>query len=842
MKLKPLINSENEIYDILSGNLWMVLLVLTSITGVFSVLMVTVFPVIPLLDTVIPLTFVLLLIADLVYYYFRKCYKTLAIIVSIYIGLILSPAFIICGHSASNTASLFVVLSFITICFLLDIRKFWLLYGAIAYVNFFVFVKFYLNGSFEKIEHEPYLYFWGFALVFITTAAALVSSAIMQERTFLSIRKKIEENMDKERAAAMAKSRFLANMSNEIRNPMNTIIGLSELSLREDIDEEAKSHVNVLKQSSYDLLEIIDDVLSYSKLETQKIVVRNEEFLFEELIKRILNSISEQTMLKNLKVETVIDHNIPKWLYGDVSIIKQVFLRLIFISILLTENGRIMLSVKCIRDEQEKKAHFICKIKDTGFGLSDADLNAIKGAYTAYDSKQNSNLKGIGLKFNICDELMKLIGGSLQVQSISGVGLESSFEFECEIRDPEPMIRVDGGYGKSVLVYVNDTRELEYWQSIMEGFDLRPDYVNSYFSFEKALQNRKYEYIFILSAVYVSVANIIAAYHCEEETYVVANQNQAYGDFDKCRIIRNPVSCISIARVMNNEWKAEDYSYRNDDIHYDCSKAKILVVDDNSVNLKVAAGIFKLFKIDIDIAKSGFEAIEKATKNGYDIIYMDMVMPEMSGEETLKKMRKANLSNVIKVPVIALTATTGSNVRDEILSLGFQEYLAKPIKKSYLLQTLLTFLPPDYIKVEDNRKKSRKKENKDNLVRKNELSIKDSVLDVKKGIAGLSGNETMYLSVLNTYYRENTEKIELIKHAYETGDIAMFTVYVHAVKSASASIGADVVSVMFKELEAAGKVNNTTYIDNHIYDYLDALRDMIEKTRVYLEAMNAFDK
>lgn len=842
MKIKTFGKFKREIEDIQSGNLWMTLQVIALMTGILTVLELTVFPSIPLLSVIIPLTCFLTVLGMIIFHFFKNMCKKLSVILCLYLGLIFSPSFIYCAHTASNNAPLFVILTFIAISFLLDIREYWPIYILVGYVNLFVFIKFFLWQDISPLDHDPLIYFMGFAVMFLVVAIALFSSALMQERTFYTIKERIEESRNKERAAALAKARFLANMSNEIRSPMNSIIGLSELVLKEELNDEARNHVNALKQSSYDLLEIIDDVLAYSKLEAHKVVLHNEDFYFEELLKRVLNSISDQTIEKNLKVETVVDHNIPRCMYGDVTLIRQVFLRLIFISILLTENGRIMLSVECTRDEEDKTAHLLCKIKDTGCGLSVADINAIEGAYTTYDSRQNSNLKGLGLKFNICEEIMKLMNGNLSVRSISGVGLESRFEFDCEIRNPEPMIRVDGGYNKNILVYVNDSRELESWQAVMEGFNLRPDYVNSYYSFEKALQIKKYDYIFLLSSMYVSVANVIAAFHCEEETYVVANANQAYGDFDKCRIIRHPVSCLSIAKIVNNEWKAEDYTIRNDDVHYDCSKAKILVVDDNSVNLKVAAGVFKVYKIDIDIAKSGHEAIEKATRTNYDIIFMDMVMPELSGDETLKRMRKSNVPSLTNVPVVALTATTGSTVREEILSLGFQEYLGKPMKKQYLLQILLAFLPPELIKVVEGPGKEKAAAPKTENVSNNELSVNDSVLDVKKGVASVGGNENVYRNILNTYYKESLEKIELIRNSLQVKDIATFTVYVHAVKSASASIGADVVSAMFKDLEAAGKSNNLTFIESHVENYLHALKDMTEKVKIYLVANNCFEQ
>ena len=502
-----------------------------------------------------------------------------------------------------------------------------------------------------------------------------------------------------------------------------------------------------------------------------------------------------------------------------------------YISMSMTDNGRLMFKISCDRDDKENIAHFTFVIGDTGAGLSQADLDAIYGVYNAYDSKQNSNLKGIGLKFTICRELMGLVGGTLEVRSIDGIGLRSEIKFDCEIVDPTPMIEVADSGKKRVLIYVSENRQLSTWKSIMEGFKILPDYANSYFGFERTINRKSYDYIFVPAEDYPTVSNIIGSFKLYDNTYVVSNADRTYGDFDKCRLIYHPVSSITIADILNNKWKAEDYAFK-DDMSYDGNKAKILVVDDNSVNLKVATGIFKAYNIDIDIAKSGDEAIKKIQNIKYDIVFMDLIMPEMSGSEALHRIRGLGIPSVSDVPVIALTANAGGNIRDEILAEGFQEYLAKPIKQRYLLKCLTDFLSPDIFK-RVVKKQEKKEESK-------EIETEENRLDVNRGISNIGNNKDSYCAILNTYYSEGLRKLKSLPDELEAGDISLFTTDVHGIKSSSASIGAMAVSSMFKELENAGKSSDLDYIHRKYDTYIEAFKKILGDVKDYLLAEGQF--
>ena len=568
--------------------------------------------------------------------------RALTIIIVLFNELILLPVFLKYGAQNTSSTPIWYAGSIIGFILILELKDIWWVFTIALYWNTYLYFRTYIWTGYEFIIPNRFSYFFGYAFAFVSIAFALSYILIRLEANISKVEKEIDKSREIEKNAGLAKSRFLANMSHEIRTPMNSIIGLTELALREDMEDNIRNEVGIIKSSAYDLLEIIDDVLMYSKLDSGKVRLVYVDFCFDEMLRQVLDSVSAHAKGKDLKLNIKIDHNIPKVLHGDDIRIKQVFMRLAFISLFLTQNGRLMINIECKRNEDDTKAFFDCAILDTGCGLSEFDLDAIYEAYDTYDSRQNSNLKGISLKFIICKKILELMGGTMDVRSIEGVGLESTFSFECDITDKSPMISPVEGDKKNVLIYIGDTREQDNWKLIMEDFKIRPDFADSYFSFGKAIQKKYYNYIFVPSDVYVSVQNVLSTYNCEDKTYVTAGIDHYYGDYDKCRIIRHPISSLNVGDVLNDKWNIDDYIKKTEAADIDISKAKVLVVDDNGVNLKVASGLFNAYNNKIDTAKNGDDALNKLKDNEYDIVFMDMVMPGLSGEETLKLMRESD--------------------------------------------------------------------------------------------------------------------------------------------------------------------------------------------------------
>lgn len=678
------------------------------------------------------------------------------------------------------------------------------------------------------------------ALSFLGIAFFICIIIHSQEKFYQKKGMIIRENRKKIEHAGTAKSQFLSNMSYEIRTPMNAIINDSEILLRDHLEGEEKAAVNTIRSASYELLSIIDDVLTYAKIDAKKLNLIEKSYSFEELVLEIANVFSEEIYKKKLIMYVRIDPRIPRMLQGDKVIIRQIFLYLLFISLDVTVTGRVMLEVRFEKNDDGKSATLKCKVADTGRGLSEIDIQALFGMYDTYDSRQSSDLKGIGLKYSICHSLLEMMGGTIEVESIKGIGLCTNFTFVNEIIDETPMISIEDEVLPKVLIYVSNDTELDTWKELMGGFGIRPTYVRNYYGLDNAIQDIHYNFIFIPAEVYENVSNIISLYGCEESTYITADYNAIYGDFGKCRLVHRPFSCISIGKVLNHKWSKEEYKKSALTESFKAKNAKVLVVDDNVVNLKVVAGIFSKYGIDIAVATCGEDGLKKIKEDHYDLILMDMAMPDMSGDEVLHAVRELDDKYYKEVPVVALTAQNGASVREEMISYGFQEYLSKPIKRRYLEKCLLDFLPEkliEWVKIDDKVKTNVIEDRSGNGTPKVE-----SGLNTDKGMLNIGFNQDAYAAILNTYYKEGMKYLDILPSILESQNIQLFTTTVHGIKSSSASIGAMEVSALFKELEFAGKDNKVDEIQEKFAPYMEKFKEILELVKKYLVSKGKFVK
>jgi len=259
---------------------------------------------------------------------------------------------------------------------------------------------------------------------------------------------------------------------------------------------------------------------------------------------------------------------------------------------------------------------------------------------------------------------------------------------------------------------------------------------------------------------------------------------------------------------------AKELSDSNTAVKFNAPNAKILVVDDNDTNLKVADGLMQPYKMQIDLRLSGAEAIEAVAKNSYDIVFMDQMMPEMDGIEAAKLIRK----NYPDLPIVALTANAVSGTKEMFLANGFNDFLSKPIDTVKLNAILEKWLPKE--------KQKKAAETERESYSKADFEI-DGV-DVEKGVAALDGNLKLYMEILTAFYKSGANRIDEIKKCLEADNYSLYTTYVHALKGASASIGAFDLSEMAKSLETADKQADFAYIKQHNPEFLNVLEVILD--------------
>lgn len=397
----------------------------------------------------------------------------------------------------------------------------------------------------------------------------------------------LEKAKEEAERANRAKTQFLARMSHEIRTPINAVIGMNEMILEESTEEVVKNYAHDVKDSSMLLLNIVNDLLDSSKIESGKMELVEDKYEIGSLLNDLYNMSRIKAKEKQLDLQFEIDAQMPRGYIGDDKRIKQVVLNLLTNAVKYTQKGSVVMSVNC-KDITEDIATLCFSVKDSGIGIKSEDIEKLTGEFQRLDLARNKNIEGTGLGLNIVRQFLKLMGSELQVQSEYEKGSVFSFELKQKIINREPL-----------------------------G------------DFRKRLQQ---------------------------------------GNDEKMRIV------------------------------YTAPEAKVLVVDDSMMNLKVFAGLMRASKVQIVEAISGERCLELLKQQKFDLVFLDHMMPGMDGVETLQVIKDEKLCE--DTPVIMLTANAIVGERDKYLAMGFDDFLSKPILPYKLDRMVVRHLPEEKVNIE----------------------------------------------------------------------------------------------------------------------------------------------
>ena len=670
-------------------------------------------------------------------------------------------------------------------------------------------------------------------VAFVAAAWAPIFIFIYQTVIYERTKKLLNDSSRVIETARYNKSRFLANVTHEIRTPMNAIIGMNELILREETDPETRELAENIKVYSNQLLKIINNVLEFSKLDSNKMDLYPAKYDFTELINEIIDAVSNEYAEENVDFTAKIDNKIPRCLFGDNLRIKQVFMYLLFSSVHRMPHSRMVMEVSGETDINTNTVKLSCSISQSGYGLSETEIEAMLSAYAKYDSRQKSDYRGMGLELSICKEILELMGGTLSIKSIEGVGMCVNFEFMNYIIEDTPIVRISPLGDYNILVYTKNPEYQDIWTDILARFSLYPNFVNGPNAFRGAIENKRYTHIFIDDMFYPMLKDTIKSAQIKDEVYVITEAGSVYRDFDDCKILRKPMTCINVANALNNIWDAESYKLAQKKEAVTYPEGKAIIVDDSLVNLKLLEGMLQTFNMSITTCKSGAEALDVLEHEEYDIIILDQRMPEMDGIELLHLIRKLDNANAM-VPILCATADFGPDVSRMLLNEGFQDYLAKPVRRFYLERMLRKYMPSELaVNIVIDEVADTKPEERTGT---EEEAPKDPCqIDFDQGLANVGGITDAFATVVNAYYKEGLTKLDSVPKLLAEGRTSDYITAVHALKSSSAAIGATAMSLLFRELEFAGKANNIEFIEGHTDSVIDNFRNVLEVVRKYLE-------
>jgi len=632
---------------------------------------------------------------------------------------------------------------------------------------------------------------------------------------------------EKAEASVRAKSDFLAKMSHEIRTPMNAITGMAELAMRENLPGSARDYVLTIKQAGADLLSIINDILDFSKIETGKLEIINRKYSFSSLVNDVISIIRMRAFESNIKFIVKIDSRIPNELIGDQIRLRQILLNLLSNAFKYTERGSVTFAIagKLIGDET---VELTVGVKDTGRGIHKDNLGKIFDSFIQVDADKNKYIEGTGLGLPISKSLAVAMGGNISVESQYGMGSTFILTISQGINKPERLAVVQDHREKHTLVYESDEQYADSVAYALRSLQVPCTLVSTKRQLKEKLDSRDYPFIFVASDVYEDVKSIIPASGTGSQLVLMSRFGEVVAE-ENLLILSMPLHSISVANILNG--RATGSAYKEDAgslASFTAHGATVLIVDDVSTNLHVAKGLLALYEINVDLAKSGAEAIQAVVSKKYDLVLMDHMMPGMNGVEATARIRAMGSENPYfsNIPIIALTANAVVGAKDMFLKNGFNDFLSKPIEMAKLDVVLARWIPLE-------------KQKKTLLKTKHHRSstiIEIDGIDTRIGIARVGGEPNKYLQTLAIFLQDGKEKSTEIKKALNANDIAMYVICVHAMKSALTNIGALNLSMMAKNLENAGRTNDLQYIQNQNGTFISDLETMLINIAKALDA------
>ena len=538
-----------------------------------------------------------------------------------------------------------------------------------------------------------------YAIAILTVASFLLLYGFWYEKKRLweMLRSKEKEVLDAitERDFAIneakAKSDFLANMSHEIRTPMNAISCATELLIKTNPRDEQRSYLGIIKSSSDTLLDIVNDILDFSKMDAGKMCLVETEYKIKNVLNDVKNLVSLRVSAEKVTFTVDVDPSLPKVLIGDEVRTKQILINLLNNAVKYTSSGLISLSVTYERMSKEN-IDISFTVKDTGCGIPPSEKERLFKRFEQADVVNHRYTEGTGLGLAICNQLVTMMGGRVTFESELGKG--SSFTATIRQRvsesSPEPIADVSKKHPFNVCVWEDNVYCRE---SLVRSLNKLKTEVHTIFNrneLQSVLTETNIDYIFVTDRHVWEVSNTVRK-HSPATVIVHIIEFGERSDLTDEVVLMKPVDVFGLADVFNNE-KFRDKSKADYSGRLLTPDARILLVDDNRVNLKVAKALFETFDAKVTAVDSGFEAVDLIkNKEEFDLIFMDHMMPGMDGIETAMKIWE--IQGEERTPIIALTANAGEEVEKLFSEAGLNDFIPKPIVMKHLNFVMQKWLP-----------------------------------------------------------------------------------------------------------------------------------------------------